>query len=503
MSDPQVALNFVGTSSDLSSEITRVSGQTKGLSDDVEKSSHRMADASEQSSGRMKSAISGAAAGAAGAISSMAIGGISQILDLGKSMDALDTKAKVVFQDQLPNIQAWAEQNKKAFGESSRNVVAMAANLTDLLKPMGFTAQQATEMSKQTLDLAGALSRWSGGSKSAAEVSEILSAAFLGERDALQGLGISISQNEVDTRVAENAKKGLKGATDQQSEALATQQLIMEKSTDAQKAWADGGKQAAEAQNGMKSSMQETAEKLAQVVQPAFAKLVEILGAVVDWISKNKEAALIIAGVTAAIWALNAAMNANPIVLVVTLIAGLVAAITILWTKSASFRQFFIDVWNGIKDTVGTVANWIRDRANDIGNFFAAIPRRIADAFGNIGDAIGRAFKSALNVAIDVINWFVDRANDIIYGINVVSPFDDIPYISHIARLHTGGEVPGTPGTEKLAILQAGERVLPLGSSGGSGGGTTQVIFGGDVDGTFATAFMNLVRTGQITIEVS
>lgn len=501
MSDPTVKLKFEGTSSDLAGEINRVSGSTRGLSDDVDKSSKRMAEASEGSSGRMKSAISGAASGAAAAISGLAIGGIGQLLDLGKSMESLDVKAKTVFQDQLPNIQTWAEQNKRAFGDSSRNVVAMAANLTDLLKPMGFTTAQATEMSKQTLDLAGALSRWSGGSKSAAEVSEILSAAFLGERDALQGLGISISQNEVDTRVAENAKKGLQGATEAQSEALATQQLVMEKSTDAQTAWANGGRQAAEAQNGMKSSMQETAEKLAQVVQPAFAKLVEILSAVVDWISKNKEAAVIIAGVTAAIWLLNAALNANPIVLVVTLIAGLVAAIVILWNKSAAFRDFFTGIWNGIKDTVGGVARWIGDRARDIGDSFAAIPRRIADAFGSIGSAIGNAFKGALNVAIDVINWFVDRANDIIYGINVVNPFSDIPYINHIRRLHTGGEVPGAPGTEKLAILQAGERVLPLGSrEGQSGGGASQVIVGGNADSAVGEMINYLIRIGEIQI---
>lgn len=201
---------------------------------------------------------------------------------------------------------------------------------------------------------------------------------------------------------------------------------------------------------------------------------------------------------------LGAAMSfiaAHPLIFALT---ALVGVFVLLWTQSETFRNIVIGVFNTvgnfIKDVFGGAINWIVDRWNDTINFFKGIPRAIGDAFGAVGRFIGDAFKGALNVAIDVINWFVDRANDIIYGINVVNPFSDIPYINHIRRLHTGGVVPGAMGQERLAILQAGETVLPVGSSAAGRQGGTTVTFAGNIDGAMANAIMYLFNSGQIQI---
>ena len=62
---------------------------------------------------------------------------------------------------------------------------------------------------------------------------------------------------------------------------------------------------------------------------------------------------------TAAQWLLNAAMNANPIGLVILAITALVSAFAILWNKSEGFRSFWINLWNGIKSVVTNAVNWI------------------------------------------------------------------------------------------------------------------------------------------------
>jgi phage-related protein len=66
-------------------------------------------------------------------------------------------------------------------------------------------------------------------------------------------------------------------------------------------------------------------------------------------------------GATIAQWLLNVAMNANPVGLIVAAIAGLVAAFVILWNKSDAFRNFFIGMWDGIKNAVGVVVDWIKE----------------------------------------------------------------------------------------------------------------------------------------------
>lgn len=53
-------------------------------------------------------------------------------------------------------------------------------------------------------------------------------------------------------------------------------------------------------------------------------------------------------GATAAQWLLNAAMSANPIAIVIAVITGLVAAFVVLWNKSDAFRNFWINLWDGI-----------------------------------------------------------------------------------------------------------------------------------------------------------
>lgn len=192
---------------------------------------------------------------------------------------------------------------------------------------------------------------------------------------------------------------------------------------------------------------------------------------------------------------------AHPLIFTLT---ALVAVFALLWTQSETFRRIVIDVFNAvggfIRNVFVSVIDWVLKRWNDVIDFFKGIPKAIGDAFAAVGRFIGDAFKGALNVAIDILNWFVDRANNLIYGINVISPFNDIPYIPHIPRMHNGGIVGGAPGSEQLTMLQAGETVGAASAPDGSRGAV--VRFDGDTDGAFATAFQKLVRDKVITIEV-
>jgi phage-related protein len=194
---------------------------------------------------------------------------------------------------------------------------------------------------------------------------------------------------------------------------------------------------------------------------------------------------------------LNAAFVSSPIGWLVLGIGALVAAFVVLWNKSAGFRDFFIGAWNGIKSVVGGVIDWIKGAWNGMLTFFSNLVTGIGNIFSGIGNAIKGAFKSAVNFVIDVLNTVIGFFNKIIYGINLVNPFDDIPSIPKIPKMHTGGVVPGIPGQEVLMTLQAGERV----STSRQGGGATRVTFAGDTSGAFATAFMELVRSGVIAIE--
>jgi hypothetical protein len=202
---------------------------------------------------------------------------VGNILTAGTAMEAMDAKAETVFGRSLPRVEKWGETNAKAMGLTTREATAAAASMADLLKPMGFTEEAATDQSLALLDLSGALSAWSGGQRSAADVSQILTKAMLGEREELKSLGISITEADVQSRLAAKGQKQLTGAALAQAKAVATQELIYEKSTDAQKAWSDGSMDGVKAQNEAQSSLAKLQEVMTESLYPALVDLVPVL----------------------------------------------------------------------------------------------------------------------------------------------------------------------------------------------------------------------------------
>lgn len=67
------------------------------------------------------------------------------------------------------------------------------------------------------------------------------------------------------------------------------------------------------------------------------------------------------AGMAKAQAVLNAVMSANPIGIVITAIVALVAAFVLLWNKSESFRNFWINLWDGIKNAVKVAWDFIKN----------------------------------------------------------------------------------------------------------------------------------------------
>ena len=199
------------------------------------------------------------------------------MLTLGTSLDVMAKKSETVFGSSVGAVRAWADANNEAFGVTDEQLVGMAANFGDLLKPMGFTADQAAAMSQDVIGLSGALSAWSGGQVSSAQATEILSSAMLGEREGLKALGISIQQADIDARLAAKGQSELTGAALQQAEAVATQELIFEKSTDAQKAWTDGSMDSVKQQNELKSVIASVKEGLAAGLFPILMRGVSFI----------------------------------------------------------------------------------------------------------------------------------------------------------------------------------------------------------------------------------
>lgn len=188
-------------------------------------------------------------------------------------------------------------------------------------------------------------------------------------------------------------------------------------------------------------------------------------------------------GATISQWALNVAMNANPIGIIITVIAALVAAFVVLWKKCDGFRNFWIKLWSGIKNIASAAWQWIKGVLfSGVYEFFvekfsapiAAIKNLfngIIDFFKNIfagnwegaWNSIVDIFKSIINLIPTwleyVINGAIDLINGLLKGINWVTGLVgiEISLIPHVElpRFAAGGftegiSIAGEAGTEAV-----------------------------------------------------
>lgn len=106
---------------------------------------------------------------------------------------------------------------------------------------------------------------------------------------------------------------------------------------------------------------------------------------------------------TAVQWALNSALFANPIGLVVLAIAALVAGIILAWKNSETFRNVVLAVWSAIKTAIGAVVNWIT------GTVWPSLKRawdQLADGAKSLWNALKAAWngiKQAISMSINAV----------------------------------------------------------------------------------------------------
>lgn len=112
---------------------------------------------------------------------------------------------------------------------------------------------------------------------------------------------------------------------------------------------------------------------------------------ILSWGKIMTAASNAIKAVRLAMLALNTAMRANPIGLVVSLIAGLVAAFIYLWNTNDDFRAFWIKTWNKIKSAGASAISYIKGKFND----FKAALKTVKNTFSDIKDTITDKLDSA------------------------------------------------------------------------------------------------------------
>ena len=244
--------------------------------------------------GFLKGALGGVSGGAA--IGAIALAGLTagfvaaskRAMEHAAKLELVQNKSAVVFGGQLPMIQQWSQETANAFGITAINLEGMAAGFADLLIPMGFTRVEAATMTKDVVGLAGAMSEWSAGTRTVEDTTRILARAMLGEREMLKDLGVDIRELDIKQRLMAKGQEELTGNYLKQARAVATMEMIFERSQDAQAGFAQGGESLTRITRQVEAALREMVQEVVLALLPNFKKFMllvrdEILPVFRDW----------------------------------------------------------------------------------------------------------------------------------------------------------------------------------------------------------------------------
>lgn len=398
----------------------------------------------ETAVGKFQSGLTKAAVGATAVVGGLVAMG-KNAADSASGLQQASGAVDSVFGKQAGAVHELARAAANSVGLAQSEYSTLASVLGAQLSNLGVSQGELVGTTDNLISTGADLAATYGGTTK--EAVEALGAAFRGETDPIERYGISIKQADVEARMAKDGTDKLTGAARKQAETQARLALIQEQSTAAagqfareQDSAAGSAQIAAANYENAKAALGEsllpamtkgaqTAAQLAKHVQEnagAFTALAAAVGIIAGLILTAQAASMaysVVLGVqalaqgtsTAALtgnsialgayavaagvvkvataawsavqWALNAALSANPIGIVVIAIAALVAGIIWAWNNVAWFRDGIIAAWEWIK--TASIATW----------------EWIKNAIGLAWQGIVWAFKNLSPVGIIITHW--------------------------------------------------------------------------------------------------
>jgi hypothetical protein len=245
----------------------------------------------------------------------------------------------------------------------------------------------------------------------------------------------------------------------------------------------------------MAAAFGEMQEAIGNALLPILEKVVPVITGLFDFIAKNSGVVSVLAGIfgalAVAILAVNFALNANPIVKVITLVAALAAGAVILVNYLVNLAGGWAKLFEGIQNGL-----------TEVGKFFGAVFDGISNLVVGVINGLATRFENFINTIIGGLNGIITLANAALSLVSTVTggaikiqvpkvPTVVIPKIpvktpkNTIPNMALGGIVMPRPGGVLANIAEAGqpEAVIPLNKMNQFGNNKPQNVYNINVNG--------------------
>lgn len=332
-------------------------------------------------------------------------------------------KIDVAFGKSGESVKQWAKTANKEFGLSQVAATGMASAFGALGKGIGLSEKDAASMSTTLTGLSADLGSYFNTSED--EAAKALEGIFTGESEALKKFGVVMT----DTNLKQFAKdQGLVWDNMSQAEKTTLRyKYVLEKTKDAQGDFSRTGDGTANSIKKFKSAVQDVATAIGQnllpIITPIINKIAEWIGKFRELDPKTQKIITILGMVAAAVGplllifgkfatAIGAIIKILPALKTAMatafgpwglLIAGVIAAVILLWKNWDKVKKFLLKIWNAIKKAFLTVFNAIKTAIITYWKTIWTITKTVWTTIFNVLKTIWTAIKTAASVVLNAI----------------------------------------------------------------------------------------------------
>lgn len=448
------------SSNAIAPQVRRELGQVDKDADRVGKA------AGKKLSSGLSAGIKGAAAGFAAAFTvDKVVGGFKDVIGKASELEQSMGGVGAVFGRSAGEIETASKAAATQLGLSRNAYNELATTVGAGLKNKGI--KDFADQSQNLIGIGADLAAQFGGSTK--DAVEAIASAMRGESDPIERYGVALNETAVAAQAAAMGMQKSKGGYTEQQKTMARLALITKQTADAQGAFARESDTAAGKQARLSASLDNVKTTVGSKLLPfvskaagalsdfvsgmdtgtgAGGKFAEVMrtvasvgGTVLGFLSRHRDIliplvaslgtilglykawTLITRAATAAQAAFNLVMSANPIGIVVLAVAGLVAALVVLYQRNETVRKFMQAAWAGIKAVIGGVVSWFTGTAwpvisavfgwiggkaiwlwsNVIKPYFTLV-------WGLLKSVFGWLKNTAWPIVADVFGWVADKA---------------------------------------------------------------------------------------------
>lgn len=307
--------------------------------------------------------------------------GLKSAVDEAKIAEGSYNKFNTVFGQYSEDMMDFVNNLRKEMPMATHEIARLAADMQDLLVPLGLSRGLATDMSKGFLDVANKIAAFNDVEPS--EVLEAIKSGLAGSAEPLKRFGVNALETALEARALKEglleAGQGFKDLDPEVKMQIRAQALlgqIVDNSSDAISGFEANNDSLLRRQQDLTASIKELKKSIGDglipVVDSIVKKLIPVVKNIMEWAQQNPELAkgialvvgilgalavvigpilIMLPGLSIAIGALGAAFTllTGPVGLVIAIIAALIAIGVLLYKNWDHIANFLAIAWDKIK----------------------------------------------------------------------------------------------------------------------------------------------------------